>query len=329
MYAALAVVGLVLLLIWGLPALLTEHPHIDAAADRHKAISDTRTGLIAVVVAAGAGGGLAYTARTYRLSREGHITDRYSKAIEQLGHDKIEIRLGGIYALERLMRDSPPDQPTIMEVLAAYVRKHSPKVLVPADVGSHPDEADATLPSESARQYPPQDVHAVLTVLARRHAVAREHPIDLRVADLSWANLRVAHLSWADLSGTNLTRANLAWADLKGADLTRANLAWADLIGANLFGADLTGADLTDANLIDANLTDATLFGANLTDARFTGANLTDARFTRANLTRARLSKADMQNVTGLTQEQIDMAVLDQETLLPPGLVRPTAPRSL
>src|SRR5690242_5696390 len=37
------------------------------------------------LVAASAAGGLAYTARTYRLSREGHFTDRYSKAVEQLG----------------------------------------------------------------------------------------------------------------------------------------------------------------------------------------------------------------------------------------------------
>jgi hypothetical protein len=58
---------------------------------------------------------------------EGHLTDRYTKAVEQLGSDKIEVRLGGIYALERLMRDSPTDQPTIVEVLAAYIRQHAPR----------------------------------------------------------------------------------------------------------------------------------------------------------------------------------------------------------
>ena len=81
----------------------------------------------------GAGVGLAYTARTYRLSREGHLTDRYTKAVEQLGSDKIEVRLGGIYALERLMRDSSTDQPTIVEVLAAYIRRHAPRT-TPAPV---------------------------------------------------------------------------------------------------------------------------------------------------------------------------------------------------
>jgi hypothetical protein len=87
---------------------------------RGTAITNTRTGLVATLAALGAGVGLAYTARTYRLSREGHLTDRYTKAVEQLGSDKIEVQLGGIYALERLMRDSSTDQPTIVEVLAAY-----------------------------------------------------------------------------------------------------------------------------------------------------------------------------------------------------------------
>jgi hypothetical protein len=35
--------------------------------------------------------------RTYRLTQQGQITDRYTKAIEQLGSDKLDVRLGGIY----------------------------------------------------------------------------------------------------------------------------------------------------------------------------------------------------------------------------------------
>src|SRR5450759_880395 len=103
------------LVVWSLPSLLTRHPRVADAAARHTAITNTRTGLVATLAALGAGVGLAYTARTYRLSREGHLTDRYTKAVEQLGSDKIEVRLGGIYALERLMHDSPADRPTIID----------------------------------------------------------------------------------------------------------------------------------------------------------------------------------------------------------------------
>jgi hypothetical protein len=44
----------------------------------------TRTGLIAGLAGLAALGGLAVTARTYRLTEQGQITDRYTKAIEQL-----------------------------------------------------------------------------------------------------------------------------------------------------------------------------------------------------------------------------------------------------
>jgi len=53
------------------------------------------------------------------------VTDRYTKAIEQLGSDKRDVRIGGIYALERVARDSPRDHPTVIEVLAAFIREHS------------------------------------------------------------------------------------------------------------------------------------------------------------------------------------------------------------
>ena len=43
--------------------------------------------------------GLYFTARGFRLTREGHITDRYAKAVEQLGHEAADVRIGGIFAL--------------------------------------------------------------------------------------------------------------------------------------------------------------------------------------------------------------------------------------
>ena len=54
----------------------------------------------------------------YRLSQEDQFTDRYSK-VEQPGDDKLEVRLGGSYALERLMADSPRDQLAWSAVLGA------------------------------------------------------------------------------------------------------------------------------------------------------------------------------------------------------------------
>jgi hypothetical protein len=71
-------------------------------------------------------------AETLRLTNEGQITERFTKAIDQLGatdnqgQPRLELRLGGIYALERIARESKEDHWPIMEVLTTYVRVHAP-----------------------------------------------------------------------------------------------------------------------------------------------------------------------------------------------------------
>jgi hypothetical protein len=50
------------------------------------------------------------------------ITELYAKAVEQLGHDKATIRLGGLYSLERLAQDQPEHRQTVVDVVCAYLR---------------------------------------------------------------------------------------------------------------------------------------------------------------------------------------------------------------
>ena len=59
------------------------------------------------------------------VAQEGQITERFTRAIEQLGDEKLAVRLGGIYALERIARDSERDHWPIMEVLTAFVRENA------------------------------------------------------------------------------------------------------------------------------------------------------------------------------------------------------------
>ena len=237
-----------------------------------------------------AAGALVFTAlnfslsrRTFELTEQGQVTDRFTKAIEQLGSDKLDVRIGGIYALERVARDSAKDHPTVMEVLTAFIREHSREPWPPSDAGS-PEQERSTRP----------DVQAAVTVVGRRDAERDILPIDLAGADLTGANLAGADLTGANLTGADLTGANLTGADLTDADLTGADLTGADLTGADLTGAHLTGANLTGANLTGADLTGADLTGANLTGADLTGANLTGANLAGADLTDADLTGADL-----------------------------------
>ncbi len=68
---------------------------------------------------------LGQTSDNLRVSQEGQITDRFSRAVDQLGSDDLTARLGGVYALERIARDSPRDYGPVMEVLTAFARQES------------------------------------------------------------------------------------------------------------------------------------------------------------------------------------------------------------
>ena len=53
---------------------------------------------------------------------ERRVTELYTKAVDQLGSDQAPVRLGGLYALERLAQANPSQQQTIVNVLCAYLR---------------------------------------------------------------------------------------------------------------------------------------------------------------------------------------------------------------
>jgi Pentapeptide repeats (8 copies) len=211
--------------------------------DRAAAVNATRQILLATAAGAAALVGLAFTGRTYYLSRRGQFTERYTRAIMQLASEKLTERLGGVYALEHLMRESSREHETVVEVLAAFVRESAP-IRHGTDT-----ELEASSPLR-----PTTDVQAALTVLARRPVRLEPHRLDLadtdlRGANLRWADLRRARLSGAWLQGARLSGAQLQGARLGGAQLQGARLDWARLYGANLDGAQLQGADLDGAQL--------------------------------------------------------------------------------
>lgn len=300
--------------------------------------------------------GLYFTARTLRISQdslqtnqEGHITERFTKAIEQLGDtERLTVRLGGIYALERIARDSAKDHWQVMEVLTAYVRDNSLE-----------SQQTALKSLKSAT-----DIQAVLDVLGRRVVtVDREkgkldlyranlegmlltgnfNKIVLVDANLAGAVFQDIHLEEACFVGAHLEnstfiRAHLERTEFSGAHLERAefretNFTETKLIGsclekAKLLEAYLEKVDLSCAQLQSASLPRAQLIGVCLEKADLSFVNLKEADFTgtqlqEAILTETQLQGANLQKVENLTQAQINEAFVDEYTQLPKGLTKP------
>jgi uncharacterized protein YjbI with pentapeptide repeats len=301
-------------------------------AERANAQSDFRGHLIqafgGVVLALGA----YYTARTFALNREGQITERFTRAVEQFGdRENLDVRLGGIYALERIAHDSKTLHEPVMEVLTAFLRERGQ--------GQRPELAPALDNPEC-----PVDSLAAATVIARRNRghERADYRLDLRSVDLRGASLIGAHLERTDLREADLSGANVEAAHLEGAELGLAHLEGArlraahlegarlraaHLEGANLALAPLERADLPEAHLERANLTAAHLEGAVLEAAHLEGALLFGAFLEGAHLGAAHLEGAhlgvahlegvNLSSVDGLTSEQLEEAYRDENTRLP------------
>ncbi len=227
-----------------------------------------------------------------QITEQGQITDRYNAAVTNLGSTSVDVRLGGIYALQRIMQDSPRDQPTVVAVLCAFVRDHASAVTA---------RPSTSPPTSAALGGPPADIQAALTVVGTRNIAddGSATVVDLTDAHLSGADLSGAHLSGADLTGTVFTKANLIGALLSRAHLSDANLSGAFLSRAHLSDANLSGAFLSGAFLVDANLSGAFLSRADLVDADLSGADLSHAFLVGANFTKANLFETNLSGAFG------------------------------
>jgi hypothetical protein len=210
--------------------------HAHDAGDRH----DVRVLVVSIAGAVVVAISLLYTARTYRLSHRGQVTDRFTKALERLSSPDIDARLGGIYTLAHVANDSRAHHDDVVEVLEAFIRRRAPAAR-PARLWPH----DPPLPVR-----PAADVQAALTALASRPHRPERRQLDLSGLQLTGARLVGVLLRDADLHGTDLRDANLLEADLGGANLLDANLRDANLSDANLRHAALLRANLRDATLL-------------------------------------------------------------------------------
>jgi hypothetical protein len=248
-----------------------KHIELETAISQYE--TDNRIKIWTAIVQAAGGAallvGLLFTARNLRatqdkldIDKQGQLTNRFIQATGQLGAElkdgqpNIEVRLGGIYALNRISNDWPKDYWPIADVLTAYVRHNAP--WDPRLIKNH----------ESG---PTTDIQAILTVLGHSDPPGGfndRQKLDLRKTDLRRAECWNAHFEWTDFWGAHLDGAQFWGAFLRHAKFEQAHLAGANLRGATLESASLEGADLSGA-LFDRATVWPTGFDANRAGAVF------------------------------------------------------------
>jgi hypothetical protein len=215
--------------------------------------------------------------RTTNAAEQGLITDWINSAVTGLGVEKtvkqtapdgtttentdanIEVRLGAVYALERLSQDSDRDHMQIMEILCAYIRTNAP----------WDKDTNAPWDPETLGPFkePRADIQAALTVIGRR----APDKIDLERTKGFRLDLRDADLGGADLQGGDFAQARLFRSNFQIAALSRTNLK-----GAKLWDADLSGAHLiktrfdAKTELKDTTFDKAIVFHTDFSNTRVT-----------------------------------------------------------
>jgi uncharacterized protein YjbI with pentapeptide repeats len=313
MLASLAVL-LMLAIVFYLPEVLIAHRGLTLSPkDRLEAEASIRGAIIQLLGGSVLIVGLYFTARGFQLTREGHLTARYSQAIEHLGHDKMDVRIGGIYELERLTRDSVADAGTVIDVLVTFVREHT----------------------KSGHQTPSKkkvtaDIQIALKVIGRRVSLPDEDGrLDFYFSGLNDADLSNGSFDKAMFYYSSLEAALFSNSTLNGAALSFCQAERAAFTGCVARNAHFVNAKYINCWFLHADLTDADFFGCDLSgsdfgrrykelgDPPFPPATLTNARFTKAVLTGTNLRGCDLSTVRGLTSDQLSKAITDENTILP------------
>jgi hypothetical protein len=118
-------------------------------------------------------------------------------------------------------------------------------------------------------------------------------------------NFKNAHIINSDFSNSNLSRTNFSGATTFYSNFSGTNLSKANLTGARFHASDITSANLENATIVRANLAYSDLNDSRLYNANFKDTNLGDA---------------DLETSIGLTYEQLEKAVINEFTTLPPRL---------
>ena len=322
------------------PLKIEEKARIDAETSARAALIQGIGGLLLFVTAGVSWQNLKATQRNVLVAEDKQVTERFSKAVEMLGNENsLYIRLGGIYALERIAKDSPKDHWQVIEVLTAFVREKArlkneqkPFYITDHFAGMHEDfhedpygdscedysnedEWDGTTRNPNRNYiYPcPVDIQAILTALGRRirtHENGEQHHLDLNQTDLRGIVLT------GDLTGINLQGVNLQWAELKnvemiGANLTKANLELAKFEGANLQGVNLEDAQLQWARFMSTKFCKANLKNVDFRETTFQESDLSQADLMQSNFSGAKLCRNTRDTLRHANLSEVDFSGVD------------------
>ena len=149
--------------------------------------------------------------------------ERYQKGAEMLGSEVLSVRLGGIYALQRLAKEYPEEYHVqIMGLFCTFVRDPKQK---------ETDQIDLAVPTKTS--------HTQVDIREIVHAIGARSKTEIKMEQD--AEFR-PDLSGSDLSAFLLMGMDLSNAFMYRTDLSHSVIGITNLLNAYLYDANLSGA---------------------------------------------------------------------------------------
>lgn len=292
------------------------------------------------------------------LSRQAQLSERFSKAVEQLASENMTMKIGGLYSLESVAREGAERVTATLDVLASILRSERSNETFwvmrydscPTDIGYLEAAEKKRLTEEKIKatnggyyEYLPTEDRRVAAEIYSRLSrdvvtvVEGRRPVQLSRACLHGLDLPDAWFVGADLSRVTFGPGNFRGADLTAADISFSNLGYTMLPdrSRSFEPPDFTNANFTDVDFSNVNLDDlasaevegATFHNANFERRDFTrglsrpllaGANLANSRFKGSNLAGVDLSRVQNLDQADLREVYYNASTKWPATFTPP-----------
>lgn len=220
--------------------------------------------------------------RERTLDQEIQFAESFAKAVEQLGHSDVSVKLGAIHALALLAKQSNRDHWPIMSILASHIRGAS----------------DQAFPGTKAKRH--LEIQLCIRILGSRNIEndPNGEVLDLRDSDLREVEFINLNFSSARFGSANFTKAKLEKSNFSHCEFSGSYIEGASIVNSNLSRSRFSNVKWNDGFLISGDFSHVSFFQCNLTGIQFRNAKFSNGSIVLGELKNVRFIKSNLEKAT-------------------------------
>jgi len=227
------------------------------------------------------------------IAEQGHVTDRFSKAVELIGNKEASVRIGGLYALKHIAYVSTSNErDVVLDVIRNFICKppynksqdeYSEKFKENYSTEWAQYEDECIKWKNGSREKKPTRNQTTKTIVCPDIILAFEilHSLISNSKTKNninyvgtWFSIRKANLSFLALENVCMQGMHFSHSNFNGANIGNGDLRNSVFVNSCFIGASLKSAKLSNANFEGADLMYGKLGGIELEGTRFNSCNL-------------------------------------------------------